>query len=262
MIDSHCHLAGEEFAGDLAEVCQRAGAAGVETALCILAAEDAAERGRADVVRAAWPGIRFAAGIHPHRAGLFTGDVQRAVDTVEAALAASGACAVGEIGLDYHYGFSPREVQQEIFRAQIRLARARELPIIIHTREATDDTFRILDEEGGRTIRGVFHCFTGDEAMARRAQELDFYLSYAGIVTFPKATELREAARVTPLDRLLSETDAPYLAPVPYRGKRNEPAYVARVVETLAELHAQPLPTMTGQLAENFFRLFEGGQAP
>ena len=154
---------------------------------------------------------------------------------------ASGACAIGEIGLDYHYDFSPREVQQDVFRAQIRLARQRDLPIIIHTREATDDTFAILEEEGGAAIRGVFHCFTGDVAMAQRALAIGFYLSYAGILTFPKAEELREAARVTPIDRLLSETDAPFLAPVPFRGKRNEPAYVTRVVQTLAELHGQSI---------------------
>lgn len=262
MIDSHCHLAGDEFAGDLAQVAARAAAAGVETALCILAAEDAAELARAEGVRAAWPGIRFATGIHPHHAGGFAGDMARATGTVAAALAASGACAIGEIGLDYHYDFSPREVQQEVFRAQIRLARERDLPIIIHTREATDDTFRILEEEGGRAIRGVFHCFTGDVAMARRALGLDFYLSFAGIVTFPKAGDLREAVRATPVDRLLSETDAPYLAPVPHRGTRNEPAYVARIVETLAGLHGQSVPEMAGSIAANFTRLFGGGGAP
>ena len=256
MIDSHCHLAGEEFVADLTDVVGRAAAAGVETALCILAAEDAAELARAGVVRAAWPGIRFATGIHPHHAGQFAGDLPRAVETIEAAIAASGACAIGEIGLDYHYDFSPRDVQQEVFRSQIRLARARDLPIIIHTREATDDTFRILEDEGERAIRGVFHCFTGDEAMARRALDIGFYLSYAGILTFPKAEELRGAARVTPLDRLLSETDAPYLAPVPHRGTRNEPAFVARVVAVLAELHGVETTAMTAQIRTNFNRLF------
>jgi TatD DNase family protein len=256
VVDSHCHLAGEEFAADLTEVAGRAAAAGVETALCILAAEDAAELARADVVRAAWPAVRFATGIHPHHAGQFAGDLPRAVATIEAAIAVSGACAIGEIGLDYHYDFSPRDVQQEVFRAQIRLARARDLPIIIHTREATDDTLRILEEDGQRAIRGVFHCFTGDAAMARRALDIGFYLSYAGILTFPKAGDLREAARVTPRDRLLSETDSPYLAPVPHRGQRNEPAYVARVVETLAELHGVERAAMTAQIRTNFNRLF------
>jgi TatD DNase family protein len=256
VIDSHCHLAGEEFAADLTDVADRAVAAGVDTALCILAAEDAGEVSRSQVVRAAWPSMRFATGIHPHHAGQFANDLARVVSTVDGALRDSNACAIGEIGLDYHYDLSPRDVQQQVFRAQVRLARERRLPIIIHTREATEDTFTILEEEGGRAIRGVFHCFTGDAAMARRALALDFYLSYAGILTFPKAADLREVARLTPADRLLTETDAPYLAPVPYRGRRNEPAYVARVVETLAELHGVELAVLTAQISTNFNRLF------
>ncbi len=254
MIDSHCHLAGEEFAGDLDAVAARAHEAGVHTALCILESEEEAELAQADAVRGAWPSVRFATGIHPHHAGKFAGRVSEAVETVGQALNRTAACAVGEIGLDYHYDFSPRDVQQEIFRAQIRLARTRGLPIIIHTREATNDTFQILREEqaGG----GVFHCFTGDAAMAQEALALGFHLSFAGILTFPKAGDLREVARQTPLDRLLSETDAPYLAPVPHRGKRNEPAFVTRVVETLAELHGVSREAMTAQIATNFNRVF------
>ncbi|MDQ3417561.1 MAG: TatD family hydrolase [Acidobacteriota bacterium] len=263
MLDSHCHLAGEEFATDLQEVAARACEAGVKTALCILAAEDGLEVARAPEVRTAWgDGLHFATGIHPHHAGLFAGDMPRAVRIVEEAITASNACAIGEIGLDYHYDFSPRDVQQEVFRAQIRLARRLERPIIIHTREATDDTFAIIREEaeeagnGGRAVRGVFHCFTGDVEMARRALAIDFYLSYAGILTFPKAESLRGAARITPIDRLLSETDAPYLAPVPFRGKRNEPAYVTRVVQTLADLHGQTPSAMAEHITVNFTRLF------
>ena len=258
MIDSHCHLAGEEFAADLEGVAARAAAAGVSTALCILEAEEEAEVARAETVRAAWPSMQFATGIHPHHAGKFGSRVAAGIDVVRAAAAAVGACAIGEIGLDYHYDFSPRDVQQEVFRAQIRLARAMDLPIIIHTRDATEDTFRIIREEGGPAVRGVFHCFTGDAAMARAALELDFYLSFAGILTFPKAADLREAARMTPINRLLSETDSPYLAPTPHRGKRNEPAFVVRVVETLAELHALEVDAMASRIAENFGRLFRG----
>ena len=254
MIDSHCHIAGEEFAADLDAVVSRAHEAGVETALCILGAEDDAELRRADAVRAAWPSVRFATGIHPHHAGHFAGRTADAIATVRQALDGTRACGLGEIGLDYHYDFSPRDVQQEIFRAQIRLARERSLPIIIHTREATDDTFRLLREE--KADRGVFHCFTGDVAMAESALELGFHLSYAGILTFPKAGDLREAARRTPPDRVLSETDAPYLAPVPYRGKRNEPAYVARVVETLAEVQQTGREEMARRIATNFNNLF------
>ena len=261
MLDSHCHLAGEEFAGDLDAVVSRAAAAGVITALCILEADDDAEVGRAAVVGAAWPGIRFATGIHPHHAGRVP-DTAAAIASVRSAVSACGACGIGEIGLDYHYDFSPRDVQQEVFRAQVRLALDLDLPVIIHTREAAGDTLRILRDEGQGAVRGVFHCFTGDAALAREALDLGFYLSYAGIVTFPKAIELREAAKITPPDRLLSETDSPYLAPVPFRGRRNEPAYVARVVETLAELHGEPVPALVRQLAENFVRLFGGGLAP
>jgi TatD DNase family protein len=267
VIDSHCHLAGEEFVSDLREVASRAADAGVRDALCILESEEADEVARAQTVRTAWPSTRFATGIHPHHAGKFAGDIPRMIDTVRDAVQACGACAIGEIGLDYHYDFSPRAVQQEVFAAQIRLALDLGLPIIIHTREATDDTLRIIRDVGGRVIRGVFHCFTGDRAMASDVLALGFYLSYAGIVTFPKAGELREAARMTPLDRILSETDSPYLAPVPHRGKRNEPAFVVRVVETLAELHGQTRDDMATQIRANFSELFtrdaqKGGQAP
>jgi TatD DNase family protein len=254
VIDSHCHIAGEEFAGDLEVVTARAREAGVHTALCILEAEDDAEVARADAVRAAWPEAQFATGIHPHHAGKFAGKVDEGIAVVGAAIDRSGACGLGEIGLDYHYDFSPREVQHEVFRAQIRLAHERGLPIIIHTREATEDTFRILEEE--RAARGVFHCFTGDAAMARRALDIGFFLSFAGILTFPKAGDLREVAKQTPLDRILSETDSPYLAPVPHRGKRNEPAHVAHVVETLAGLHGMTRQELADRIATNFNLLF------
>ena len=261
MIDSHCHLAGEEFVSDLHEVAGRAAAAGVRDALCILESEEAAEVSRAADVRAAWPSVRFATGIHPHHAGKFAGDCIRVVDMVRLAVDAAGACAVGEIGLDYHYDFAPRDVQHDVFAAQIRLATELDLPVIIHTREATADTLRILREVGGGTVRGVFHCFTGDRQMAEDVLELGFHLSYAGILTFPKAGDLREAARSTPLDRILSETDSPYLAPVPFRGKRNEPAYVVRVVETLAELHGLTRDDMAARIRSNFDRLLSPGES-
>ncbi len=161
---------------------------------------------------------------------------------------------LGEIGLDYHYDFSPRDVQQAVFREQIRLASARRLPIVIHTREAEDDTFRILAEE--QPAAGVFHCFTGDRAMAQRALDIGFHVSLAGIVTFPKALELKEVARMVPLDRLLVETDSPYLAPVPYRGGRNEPAHVVRVAEVIAELRGVTIEAIARATDENFVRLF------
>jgi TatD DNase family protein len=256
MIDSHCHLAGAEFVADLDAVVTRAVESGLTTALCILGAEDVDESVRAAAVRTAWPAIRFSTGIHPHHAGAFAGDVDRAVETVRQSAAREGACAIGEIGLDYHYDLSPRDVQQEVFRAQVVTARELGLPIVIHTREATEDTFRILRDDGAGDIRGVFHCFTGDEAMARSALDLGFYLSFAGIVTFPRSDALRAAAKITPADRLLAETDSPYLAPVPYRGKRNEPAHVARIYQTLAVVRETPVDEVIRQVTGNFEALF------
>lgn len=257
MIDSHCHIAGEEFAGDLDAVVERARAAGVSRALVILAAEDDAEIARAQAVLAAWPECRFAVGVHPHHAKVFAPNPQSAADTVAARLdALPDARAIGEIGLDYHYDFSPRDVQHEVFRVQIRLALERNLPIVIHTREAEADTLRILSEEGQGRLRGVFHCFTGDQAAADRALATGFFLSVPGVATFPKAETLRQAVALTPADRLLVETDSPYLAPIPYRGKRNEPSYVARVVDALAAVRGTTAAAFSEQTDRNFERLF------
>jgi TatD DNase family protein len=171
-------------------------------------------------------------------------------------LATPGARAIGEIDLDYHYDFSPRDVQEAVFRAQLQLARELDRPVVIHTREADEDTLRVLHEEGGGALRGVLHCFTGTQALADAALALGFYISLAGIVTFPKAHALRDTARRVPLDRLLTETDSPFLAPVPHRGKRNEPAHVSRVVAALAELHGISADDMAARTAANFHRLF------
>jgi TatD DNase family protein len=256
MIDSHCHLAGEEFAADLEAVVSRARSAGVTAALCILAAGDRQEAEGATRVHEAWREVYFAAGVHPHQAGEFAGRVTDACDTVRHAVKEHGACAIGEIGLDYHYDFSPRDVQRQIFRAQVEVALELDLPVIIHTREATEDTFQILQQTGDGRLRGVFHCFTGDEEMARSALDIDFYLSFAGIVTFPRAESIRAAARMTPSDRVLAETDSPYLAPVPHRGKRNEPAYVAEVVAKLAEVRSASKEDLADEVTRNFTTLF------
>lgn len=257
MTDSHCHIAGEEFIADLPDVVARAKAVGVGRALVILAAEDDGEIARVDGVSRAWPECRFAVGVHPHNAKAFADNPQAAADIVAARLAAlPHARAIGEIGLDYHYDFSPREVQDAVFRAQLRLALERDLPVVIHTREAEEDTLQILMEEGKRRLRGVFHCFTGDTAAATRALATDFYLSIPGVVTFPKGEALRQAAAGVPADRLLVETDSPYLAPVPFRGKRNEPAYVARVVEQLAMVRGVGVQALGEATDQNFDRLF------
>ena len=259
MIDSHCHLAGEEFTADLDGVVQRARAAEVSGALVILAAGDDAEAERAKSVKAAWEGVRFSVGIHPHQAADHAGDLDAAIARLDAQLAAHGAVALGEIGLDYHYQFSPPDVQQEVFRRQLQLARRRDLPVVIHTREATDDTFRLLRDEGAG-LRILFHCFTGGLDMARAALDMGAWLSFAGIVTFPKAGELRDVAQMVPAGRFLAETDAPYLAPVPFRGKRNEPAFVAHVIEALATVRGRTAVQVARETTETFERLF--GPAP
>jgi TatD DNase family protein len=257
VIDSHCHLADETFATDLGQVIDRAREAGVERALVILEAGNAKEAAQADRVAGLWPEVRFSIGVHPHQAHQFADDPERAAAVVrEQFTATSSARAIGEIGLDYHYNFSPRDVQHAVFRAQIRLARDLQRPVVIHTREADEDTIALLREEGGGEVRGVLHCFTGNDALADAGLALGFFVSLAGIVTFPKAGPLRQTARRVPLDRLLAETDSPFLAPVPYRGKRNEPAYVARVVAALADMHQIPAGDLAERTTANFHALF------
>jgi TatD DNase family protein len=257
MIDSHCHLADEAFAADLGEVIARATAAGVERALVILEAGNQTEAAQGVRVAELWPDTRVAIGVHPHQAHRFAADPSRAADVVRAQIAATAAArAVGEIGLDYHYDFSPPDVQQAVFRAQVRLARELDRPVVVHTREADEDTLAILREEGGGRVRGVLHCFTGTAALAAAAVDLGFYISLAGIVTFPKSGGLRDTARGVPLDRLLTETDSPFLAPVPHRGTRNEPAHVARVVEALAVVHEMDRAELARRTAANFHTLF------
>lgn len=257
MIDSHCHLADDAFAEDLHEVIGRAHAAGVTRALCILAAENPTEAARTRELVRIWPALRFGVGLHPHQAGQFSGREGDVVPLVRSVIASiPEARALGEIGLDYHYDFAPKHVQQEVFRLQIRLAREIGLPIIIHTREAEDDTLAILREEAGRQVRGVMHCFTGTPRLAEDALALGMHISFAGIVTFPKGANVRDVAAQVPADRILCETDSPYLAPTPHRGTRNEPAWVVRVAEDLAALRGVSLDDLARQTRANFEALF------
>jgi TatD DNase family protein len=257
MIDSHCHLAGEEFADDLEAVVARAREAGLVRCLVILAADDDAEFERAALVSRAWPEVQYAIGVHPHQAHKFADSPEAAAGlTADRLHMMPAACAIGEIGLDYHYDFSPRDVQHAVFRAQLQLARSRNLPVVIHTREAEEDTLRIITEESQGALRGVFHCFSGDSAAAARALATGFHVSIPGIVTFPKSADLRDAARAVPLDRLLVETDSPYLAPVPFRGRRNEPGYVVRTLELLAEVRGVAREALGADLVRNFDTLF------
>jgi TatD DNase family protein len=253
IVDAHCHLADAVFAGDLAAVVGRAEDAGVTTALCIVSADEPEEVGRAVLVRAAWPAVRFADGVHPHRAAA-GGSAAEAAAAARRVAAAIQAVAVGEIGLDYHYDFSPRAIQRDVFAAQVELAGSLDLPIVIHTREAIDDTLAVL-RRASPPVRGVMHCFTGTVQEARSALDLGLYISLAGIVTFPKAELLREVARFVPEDRLLVETDAPFLAPVPYRGRRNEPAWVVETARVLAETRGVARDGLVAAIQRNFAAL-------
>jgi TatD DNase family protein len=245
------------YKDDLDAVVARAKDAGLERVLVILEAGNREEAAQAVRLEALWPEARVAVGVHPHAAHAFLDDPERAGALVRDQVAGTpSARAVGEIGLDYHYDHSPRDVQQRVFRSQVRVARELGLPVVIHTREADEDTVAILGEEGGGALRGVLHCFTGTPALARAGLELGFYVSLAGIVTFPKAGELRDTVKAVPLDRLLVETDSPFLAPVPFRGKRNEPLHVQQVVDVLAQLHGISPADLARTTVANFHALF------
>ena len=250
IVDSHCHLADEAFADDRAGVVERARESGVERALCILSADQPEEVAMAAEVTGHWPGVAFAAGVHPHRAAAYAGEPERAAAVTRESINTVGGVAIGEIGLDYHYDFAPRAVQQGVFEAQVTLARALDRPVVIHTRDAMEDTLAVLAGAGG--VQGVLHCFTGDVEEARQGLDLGFYVSLSGIVTFPKADALREVGRFIPADRLLVETDAPYLAPVPHRGARNEPAWVVETLAVLAAERAVPVEELAEQTTRNF----------
>jgi TatD DNase family protein len=258
LVDSHCHLADEVFAADLSEVVQRARSAGVTSALCIVEAGSAEERRRAGTLAALWPDVRYALGVHPHRAGTID-QVSGAVDEVERGLAERHDIrAIGEIGLDYYYDFAPREAQRAVFAAQIGLAAARGLPVVIHAREAEAEVIELLQAEGRGRLRGVFHCYTGDVPTVHRVLDLGFCIGFGGIVTFPRGQNIRDVLARVPLDRVLVETDSPYLAPVPHRGRRNEPAWVVRVAEAVAGV----LGLAPMAVAESTTRNYEAVFAP
>jgi TatD DNase family protein len=257
VIDTHCHLADETFSADLEDVITRATVAGVERVLVVLEAGNQEEAKQASRIEAFWPSVRFAVGVHPHAAHEYGMNTQRVVDVVRDQIARTPlARAIGEIGLDYHYDYSPHDVQLVVFRAQIRLARELGLPVVIHTREADEDTLDVLREDGKGEVRGVLHCFSGTPALARAGLDLGLYISVAGIVTFNGAAELRDTVKLVPLDRLMAETDSPFLAPVPLRGKRNEPALLSHVIATLAQIHQVDVTEMDRRTTANFHSLF------
>ena len=193
------------------------------------------------------------AGIHPHEARLATPAIY---DELRGLARDKRIVAIGEIGLDFHYDHSPRDVQREVFRAQVRLAREVGLPVIIHTREADDETAALLEDEGAGETGGVIHCFTGGHDLARRALALGFYISFSGILAFPRAEVIQEVARTAPLDRILVETDSPFLAPPPHRGKRNEPAFVVEVARKVAALRGACRGRGRARGGRNFRALF------
>jgi TatD DNase family protein len=252
VIDSHCHIDMPQFDADRAEVVARARAAGLTTMLVVGGVDE--EGGHRRALRVAEElGLPASAGIHPHEARLATEETYEELR----ALAREGRIvALGELGLDFHYDHSPRDVQREVFRRQLRLAREVSLPVIVHTREADDETGAILEEEGAGATGGVIHCFTGGHELARRALALGFHLSFSGIVAFPRAEVIQQVARTTPEDRLLVETDAPFLAPPPHRGKRNEPAFVVDVARAVARLRDVPVEAVGRAAEANFRALF------
>ena len=255
-VDSHAHIDGEEFDADRDEVVARARAAGVRAILNVGTGDPhGGNFERALEVAERYEGVYAAAGVHPHDARLYDDAAEQSLLGV--LRGSERMVALGEIGLDYHYDNSPREVQQEVFARQLRLAREEGLPVIIHSREADEDTAVILRRElDSSGTRGVMHCFGGGPALAEAALGLGFMVSFAGNVTFKKAEALREVAAAVPLERLLVETDCPYLAPVPHRGRRNEPAYVVETTRFLAGLRGVSHEELGRVTSENFARLF------
>ncbi len=255
LVDSHCHLDFADFAAEREAIISRARAVGVETMLTISTRLD--EFGGVLAIAEAHREVWCSVGAHPHEA---KDHAALEVQELVALAAHPKVVGIGETGLDFHYELSPRDIQERVFRIHIAASRETGLPLVVHAREADREVARILDEE--RPPPGVMHCFSSGRALAEAALALGFYISISGIVTFRNAEELRAIVRDLPLDRLLVETDAPYLAPVPYRGKRNEPAFVAATAAAVAELKGVELQHLAEMTTANFFRLFGKARAP
>jgi len=259
-VDSHAHLEGKRFDSDRAEVIARARAAGVEAIVAIGNGDGPVNFDCGIQLAEQYEFIYATIGVHPHEASLAD---QAALDRMAELARHPKIIAWGEIGLDYFYDHSPRDVQQRAFLQQMELARSARKPIVIHCRpsdnseNAWDDCLRLIDENWKSSgLGGILHCFTGNPEQAKRALDMGFMVSFAGNVTFPKAQQIRDAALQVPLDRMLIETDSPYLAPIPHRGKRNEPAFVPEVARQLGELRGLPADEMGLQTTQNFYRFF------
>lgn len=255
LVDSHCHIDGEQFDGDRDEVVQRAKDAGVKMMLTVGTGNPHdGEIERAVKVAEKYENVFASVGVHPHDARTYDAAAEKHL--IELARREK-TIAWGEIGLDYYYDHSPRDVQRDVFRRQIKRAKELSLPVIIHSREADDETVEILSDEYRTLGRGgVMHCFGGTAEMAQAMLDVGFYISFAGNVTFKKAENLREAAKIVPLDKLLIETDCPFLAPVPNRGKRNEPSFVVHTARFLADFYGIRLERLAAQTTQNFLDFF------
>ena len=252
-VDSHCHLDDKQFNQDRDAVLQRAYEAGLKFILGIGTGEGPPDLEAAIRIADAYPFVFATVGVHPNDAAK---QEEHTFNHLRDLLAHPKVVAVGEIGLDYHWGV-PREIQEPLFRRQLEMAADTGMPVVIHTRDAWEDTLAILREQWTPTkLPCVMHCFTGDARQAEECLELGFYLAFGGVTTFPKSASIREAARVTPADRLLLETDAPYLAPVPYRGKRNEPAFVTHTAAAIASVRNEPPEQVARETTANFQRIF------
>lgn len=254
LIDSHCHLDFPDFAPEVPEVVARAHAAGVGGMITICTHVSKFAQVEAVANKFAAQNVWCSLGIHPHHAG-DEAEQTTAPEIIKLAQAAPRLVGIGECGLDYYYEHSPREVQAKSFEMQLKAALELDLPVIIHSRDADDDTIRILRAAGPK-LRGVMHCFSGTRRLAEAALEIGFYISLSGILTFNKSQDLRDIARDVPLDKLLVETDSPYLAPVPLRGKRNEPAFTVHTAAKLAEVKDISNDELAKVTTANFFRLF------
>jgi TatD DNase family protein len=253
MIDSHCHLDFAEYANDRGEVLTRARSVGVSAFVCIGSGRDTTSARQAVALAAAEGDVFAAVGVHPHDvAGMSEADWTE----LDGLARAPRVVGIGETGLDYHYDHSPRDVQKAAYARFIALARAVRRPVISHVRDAHDDAARILRDNEAPEVGGVIHCFTGGVAEARRYLDLGHHLSFSGILTFKNAQAVREAAAFAPLERILVETDAPYLAPIPHRGKRNEPAYIVETLRVLAEVRGAQVADVEAATTENTRRLF------
>lgn len=256
-IDSHCHLNHEKIrsAGSVDAIVQNAAEAGVDGMLtiCCRISEDFPEILK---IAQTYENVWCTIGTHPHDAGLPAEKEISLESLISLAKSDPKIVGIGESGLDYYYDNSPRSDQQASFRKHIRACIATGLPLVVHARDADDDIIKIINEENDGTLTGVMHCFSSTRKLAEAALEWNFYISFSGIVTFKKATELQDIARDVPLDKILIETDAPYLAPEPHRGKTNVPAYVAHTCEFLAKLKGIEAEEMAKITRENFFRLF------